>query len=204
MKTDFKKTLDSYRAKAGEFRTIEVAPAQYLMVDGHGDPNDSEEFTAAITALYPIAYKLKFASKRELDRDYVVPPLEGLWWSSDMDSFTTARDRSKWDWTLMIMTPEWITAEMFDAAVDAAASSADRSLLERVRFETLDEGLCVQTLHIGSFDDEGPVLEAMHSQVIPERGLAMTGRHHEIYLSDFRRVEPAKQRTILRQPVAPA
>ena len=93
---------------------------------------------------------------------------------------------------------------MFDAAVGAAAASADRALLERVRFETLDEGLCVQTLHIGSFDDEGPVLEAMHSQVIPERGWAMTGKHHEIYLSDFRRVEPAKHRTILRQPVAPA
>ncbi len=114
MKTDFKKTLDSYRARHGEFRIVDVPPMRYLMVDGHGDPNTSEEYAEAMSALYPVAYALKFASKKELGQDYVVPPLEALWWARDMDVFTSARDKSRWDWTAMIMVPDWITAAMFD------------------------------------------------------------------------------------------
>ncbi|MFL6140606.1 MAG: GyrI-like domain-containing protein [Labedaea sp.] len=201
-KTDFKKTLDSYRASNHEFRIVDVAPMQYLMIDGHGDPNSASEFGAAITALYPIAYKLKFASKQELGRDYVVMPLEGLWWSSAMATFTSARDKSQWDWTLMMMVPDWITREMFDAAVAKAAVRRPASL-DRVRLETLAEGRCVQTLHIGSFDHETEVLAKMHRDFIPAKGLSMVGKHHEIYLSDFRKVEPSKLRTILRQPVSP-
>ena len=121
MKTDFKKTLDSYRARPGEFRIVELPPLQYLMVDGHGDPNTAAKYADAISALYPVAYKLKFASKQDLDRDYVVPPLEALWWASDMDVFTAARDKSRWDWTAMIMVPDWITPERFDDAVAEAA-----------------------------------------------------------------------------------
>lgn len=192
-KVDLKKSLDGYRAKQGEFRFLDVPEARYLMTDGHGDPN-SAAFGEAIEALYPVAYRLKFASKRERGRDYVVPPLEGLWWADDMDAFTTARDKSQWDWTLMILVPEWV-----DEALYAAAEAPSR-----VRFETLSEGACVQTLHVGSFDDEGPVLARMHDEVIPARELVPTGRHHEIYLSDFRRVPPERRRTILRQPVGPA
>src|SRR5215475_14352084 len=105
-KTDFKKTLDCYQAKSGQFRVLEVPPMQYVMVDGHGDPNSSREFAHALEALYPVAYKLKFASKQHLSRDYVVMPLEGLWWSKDMASFTSARDKSSWDWTMMSMVPD--------------------------------------------------------------------------------------------------
>jgi hypothetical protein len=200
-KTDFKKTLDTYRARRDEVRIVEVPDLQYLMIDGHGDPNTAPAFTAAVEALYPVAYRLKFASKQDLGRDYVVPPLEGLWWARDMDSFTAARDKSQWDWTLMLMVPEWIDRDAFDAAVARAGAKNPPAGLDAVRLETLSEGRCVQTLHVGSFDDEAALLARLHHEVIPGRGLRMVGRHHEIYLSDFRKVAPVRQRTILRQPV---
>lgn len=200
---DFKRTLTSYRARSGVFDEVEVPELRYLMIDGQGDPNTSPEYTAALEALYPVAYKLKFASRRELGRDYVVPPLEGLWWSDDMASFTTARDKSRWRWTLMLMVPDWLGRNAFDGAVAAASGKGAPERIGDVRFESLGEGRCVQTLHLGSYDDEGPVLEAMHAHIAAS-GLRMTGRHHEIYLSDPRRTAPEKLRTILRQPVAPA
>ncbi|GAA1995583.1 GyrI-like domain-containing protein [Catenulispora subtropica] len=203
-KSDFKKTLASYKAQKDVFQILDVPPMQYLMVDGHGDPNTSQEFTDALEALYPVAYKVKFASKQELGRDYVVMPLEGLWWSQDMETFTGARDKSRWDWTVMSMVPDWVTPAMVEAAVAKAGVKNPPAALDRVRLETLDEGECVQTLHVGSFDDEAETLELMHHSAIPEMGLAMTGKHHEIYLSDFRKTEPDKLRTILRQPVRAA
>jgi hypothetical protein len=135
-------------------------------------------------------------------------PLEGLWHAPDMESFTSRRDKSAWLWTLMILVPDHVTAEMLAEAVDSVEAKATKKkgapspALSSVRLETLEEGLCVQTLHVGSFDDEAPVLDDLHHRFIPESGLQMRGLHHEIYLSDMRRVEPAKLRTILRQPVA--
>lgn len=201
-KLDFKKTLDAYQAKRDRFRIVEVPGMQYLMIDGHGDPNTSPVFTAAVEALYPVAYKLKFASKRDLGRDYVVMPLEGLWWADDMDSFTAARDKTRWNWTLLIMVPDWTDREMFAAAVEQAGAKNRPARLDDVRLESLSEGRCVQTLHIGSFDGEAEVLARMHQEFIPDNGLRMSGRHHEIYLSDFRKTAPDKLRTILRQPVS--
>jgi len=114
-------------------------------------------------------------------------------WDSaeDMGAFTVGRDKSLWSWTVMIMVPEWIPGELL-ASLPAA-----------IRVETLAEGTVVQTLHVGSYDAEGAVLEEMHERFIPSNGFAMAGKHHEIYLSDARRVAPEKLRTILRQPVAP-
>ncbi len=200
-KVDFKKTIESYQAKHNQFIVTEVPDMQYLMVDGHGDPNTSQEFTDAVAALYPVAYKLKFASKKEYKKDYAVPPLEGLWWSENMAAFTTARDKSAWDWTMMIMTPEWITDAMFEVAKQTVASKKILASLEKVRLEKLNEGLCVQTLHIGSYDEEASVLAEMHNEFIPGNQLKMTGKHHEVYFSDFRKVAPDKLRTLLRQPV---
>ena len=202
-KIDFKKTLDSYQAKRGVFRLVEVPPLHYLMIDGHGDPNTSPAFAEAIETLYPIAYKLKFASKQGLGRDYVVPPLEGLWWADDMDACSN-RDESQWDWTLLLLVPDWIDQAMVDAAVEQVAAKDPPARLGDVRFDLLDEGLCVQTLHVGSFDDEGPVLQKLHEEFIPNQGLTPTGHHHEVYFSDFRRTAPDKLRTLLRQPVAQA
>ena len=203
MKVDLEKSLDSYRAKRGEFRVLDVPASSYLMVDGHGDPNTAPEYAAAIEALYPVAYATKFASKLDLERDYVVPPLEALWWADDMEAFTARRDKSQWHWTVMIMLPEWITADLVAAAVARVEAKRRPASLDRVRLETLEEGRCVQTLHVGSYDDEAAVLVELHDVFIPDAGLRMTGKHHEIYLSDPRRVEPAKLRTILRQPVDP-
>ncbi|MDT0180372.1 GyrI-like domain-containing protein [Microbacterium sp. ARD31] len=195
MKVDLKKQIAAYSARRGVFDVVDVPSLTYLMVDGHGDPNGTA-FAVATADLFSVAYKLKFLSKRELDRDYVVMPLEGLWWSDDMASFSTARDKSAWSWTLMNLVPEWVDEKLVERARTAAGVSSDR-----VRCEQYAEGRVVQTLHVGPFDDEGPVLEQMHREVIPSRGLALAGRHHEIYFSDVRRTDPAKLRTILRQPV---
>lgn len=203
MKTDFRKSLDSYQAKHGEIRLVEVPPLRYLMVDGHGDPNIAPEYTEALQVLYPVAYALKSTSRADLGRDYVVPPLEGLWWAEDMAAFTTSRDKSAWSWTMLLMTPPWLTADHVEAARDTVTAKKPSLPAERVRVEVLEEGLCVQTLHVGSFDDEGPVLEDLHLRFIPERALVRTGRHHEIYLSDPRRTAPERLRTVLRQPVQP-
>lgn len=200
-KVDFKKALDGYLAVHGQFRVIDMPEMRYLMIDGHGDPNTSPAYTQALQALYPVAYTLKFASKRELGRDYVVPPLEGLWWADDMEAFTAARDKSQWDWTMMLMIPEWIDEAMFHVAVDVVRAKGATERLDDVRIEILVEGLCVQTLHLGSYDDEADVLEEMHREFIPGQGLHLRGKHHEIYLSDPRKVTPHRLRTILRQPV---
>lgn len=203
-KIDFKRKIETYRASRGRFRTVDVPELRYLMIDGHGDPNTSAAFTDAIEALYPLTYRLKYASKRKLGRDYVVMPLEGLWWAGDMAAFTTAREKSRWDWTLMIMVPDWIDQDMFAAAVAQMADKDRPRRIDEVRLESLTEGRCVQTLHIGSFDDEAETLARMHHEFIPDHGLRMLGKHHEIYLSDFRRTPPEKRRTILRQPVGAA
>jgi hypothetical protein len=200
LKVDLKRELDTYRARRGQFRVLDVPPRRYLMVDGHGDPNTSRQYAAAVSALYTVAFTLKSISKADLGRDHVVMPLEALWWAADMDSFTTARDRSAWDWTAMVLVPDWITDDVYDTALARAGRKDPPVALGKLRLETLSEGLCVQTLHVGTYDDEAPVLARMHRD-IPAAGLAMTGRHHEIYLSDPRRVVPSRLRTILRQPV---
>ena len=200
-KIDFKKELKHlYGPSKKDFQIIEVPRMTFLMVDGHGDPNTAPEYTQAVEALYAVAYKLKFFSKNN-GQDYVVPPLEGLWWAEDMESFSSARDKSQWDWTMMIMTPEWIKEENFQQALMDAAEKKDNPSLGKTRWEAYEEGLSVQILHLGSYDDEGPVLARLHNEWMPENGYTFNGKHHEIYLSDPRKVEPEKLKTILRQPI---
>ncbi|WP_256840506.1 GyrI-like domain-containing protein [Ornithinimicrobium faecis] len=204
-KVDLKKSLDGYQARTGQFRLLDVPELIYLMVDGQGDPNSAPAFAQALQALYPVAYTLKFASRRELGRDSVVPPLEGLWWAKDMDAFTAARDKSRWDWTVMLLVPDWIDSQLVESAIETVRAKKSRPpRIDDLRVESLAEGRCVQTLHVGAFDDEAAVLAQLHHEFIPGQGLALTGTHHEIYLSDVRRVAPDRQRTILRQPVRPA
>lgn len=198
---DLKREVPTYRARPGRFDDVVVPPQQLLMIDGHGDPNTAQRYADALATLYPVAYTLKFLSKRELGRDHVVMPLEALWWADDLAVFTTARDKSRWDWTVMIALPGWITAEHVDTARERVGERGGAPLLDELRCEQLDEGRAVQTLHVGPYDDEGPVLARLHDEVIPALGLRPTGRHHEIYLSDARRTAPEKLRTILRQPV---
>jgi len=200
-KVDFKKTLKELYSPPRKFVMVEVPEMQFLMADGHGDPNTTPEYQQAVEALYGVAYKLKFASKKTLGRDYVVPPLEGLWWAEDMETFTVRRDKSQWDWTMMIMQPEWISEDMYLEALEEVKKKKDLPALNKLRLEKYHEGLSVQILHIGSYDDEAPVLEKMHNEFMPEKDFVFNGKHHEIYLGDPRKTLPEKLKTILRQPV---
>ena len=199
-KVDFKKTLKHLYAPRKKFEIVEVPEMLFIMADGHGDPNTAQEYADVVEALYAVAYKMKFMSKKTLERDYTVPPLEGLWWAEDMDTYIT-REKSAWDWRMMIMTPEWITPEIFAEAVAEVSKKKNPAALDKVRLERYAEGLSVQIMHIGSYDDEGPILAKMHDEFIPENGYVENGKHHEIYLSDPRRVAPEKLKTVLRQPV---
>jgi len=214
-KIDFKKEFKSlYSPSRIEFQVIEVPPMQYLMIDGKGDPNTAKEYQDAIEALYALAYKLKFMSKKVLERDYVVPPLEGLWDSPEMVFSLTgvddedvwvekfkASNRDSWQWTMMIMQPEWITSEMFEVTHEQVWQGKNPVSLDRMRFERYEEGLCVQILHVGPYAEEAPVLANLHTKYLPENGYTEAGKHHEIYLSDPRKTAPEKLKTVLRQPV---
>lgn len=204
-KVDFKKELKHlYQPSRKTFQVVDVPPMEFLMIDGHGDPNTSMDYQQAIEALYAVAYKIKFISKKEAGKDYVVPPLEGLWWAEDMDVFTVSLDKSAWDWTMMIMTPDWVTEEMFGRAVELVEKGKNPPALSKVRLKNYQEGLAVQILHIGSFDDEGPTLVRLHQDYMPANNYVENGKHHEIYLSDPRKVAPEKLKTVLRQPVIKA
>ena len=200
-KVDLRRDIASYAAPRGRFEVVTVPAQQYLMIDGHGDPNTASAYREALETLYPMVYGLKFHSARVLGRDHTVMPLEGLWWADDMDSFTQARDKSRWSWTLMILVPAWIDEAAYETVRVEVAAKGKAPALDLLRRAELDEGLVVQTLHIGPYDDEGPVLARMHHEFIPQQGLTMSGRHHEIYLGDPRRTAPERLRTILRQPV---
>ena len=178
-----------------------MPPMKFLMVDGHGDPNTAREYQEVVEALYAVAYKLKFMSKKDLGKDYVVPPLEGLWWAEDMGTYSLRRDKSAWDWTMMIMQPDWITQEMFEKAQSLVEKEKDLPALAKLRLAKYREGLSVQIMHVGSYDDEGPTLSKMHKQFIPANGYQEAGKHHEVYLSDPRKVAPEKLKTVLRQPI---
>ena len=193
-----------YRPATMDFELVHVPPLRYLAVDGHGDPNTAPAYAEAVEALYAVAYRTKFCSKAELGYDYVVPPLEGLWWSDTPARFTTARDKQTWDWTMLIMLPDRVTETLWEQARDDVRRKKALPALPRLRLERLDEGLCAQIMHIGSYDDEGPVLARLHDEWLPQHGYRERGKHHEIYLGDPRRVAPQKLKTVLRQPVEPA
>ena len=201
MKVDFKREIGAYTAPRGRFEVVQVPSMQFLVIDGQGDPDSTPAYRDAVTTIYPLGYALKAACRDALGRDHVVMPLEALWWSDDMAAFTSARDKTRWRWRLMNMVPGWVTPELFAEARARVDRKGGAPVLDAVRLEHLDEGLSVQTLHVGSYDDEAPVLAQLHSEFIPANSLRMTGRHHEIYLSDPRRTPESRLRTVLRQPV---
>lgn len=201
---DFKKELKSlYQPSAKGFEVIDVPPMQFLMIDGHGNPNTAPAYQEAVETLYAVAYKIKFISKKEPGKDYVVPPLEGLWWAEEMSAFT-AGDKDAWDWTMMIMQPDWITPAVFKTACAQAQMTKSLPGLPKLRLETYHEGLSVQIMHLGSYADEAPTLAKLHNDYLPQNGLLEAGKHHEIYLGDPRKTAPEKLKTILRQPVKSA
>ncbi len=188
-KIDFKKTLKPlYNPPIAEFASVEVPPMQFVKVDGEGDPNTAPAYRSAVEWLYGVSYAMKFAAKAALGKDYVVPPLEGLWWADDPASFVT-RQKHQWRWTMMIMVPDFVVRATFENALAKTGGKLGRSP-QSLRLEPYDEGLSLQTLHVGSYDGEGPVLARLHGEVMPNRGMTFNGPHHEIYLSDPR--QPVK------------
>lgn len=199
-KIDLKKVWQElYRPGAKQVSRVDVPPFNYLMIDGRGDPNTAEEYKEAIEALYPVAYTLKFMLKKgAVGADYVVMPLEGLWWVENMADFSAER-KEAWEWTMMILQPDVVTAEMVTEAVAQTRKKKNPPALDKVRLETLHEGLSAQIMHIGPYADEAPNIQKVH-QFIADAGGRLHGKHHEIYLSDPRRAAPEKMKTIIRQP----
>jgi len=199
-KLDLKNTLKYlYVPSAKTFSIVEVLPMNFIMIDGRGDPNTSQEYTEAVQALYTGAYTLKFKVKKELGVDYPVMALEGLWWVDDMREFSTER-KEDWKWTMMIMQPEIITPALFTQAVSEAIARKGQPALTKLRLERLEEGIAAQILYFGPYAGEGPTIFRLH-QFIRVKGFSNSGKHHEIYLSDPRRTAPEKLRTVIRQPM---
>ena len=200
-KLDFKKSLKSFYApKNSEFQLVELPALRYLAIDGIGAP-ESDEFSLAIQAIYSTAYPLKFISKAATGKDYAVPPLEALWWADDYSAFTL-NERKSWKWTLLSIVPDWITQEHLNAAITKSLAKGN-GRAAHIEFRLIEEGLSYQALYTGPFSGEGSVLANLHDVVMPESGYTFNGLHHEIYLSDMRRTDPEKFKTILRQPVKP-
>ncbi|OJW01477.1 MAG: hypothetical protein BGO47_13550 [Microbacterium sp. 67-17] len=201
MKYDLKKDRkDLYAPTTHDFTRVTVPPMTYLAIDGHGDPNTAPAYTDAVSALYASGYAIKFAFRGRSGDDFVVGPLEGLWSSNDPSSFT-ARRKDAWDWTMLIPLPPAVTDADIRAGLETAARKKPELPIGLVSAVTIDEGVSLQILHVGSYDAEAPTLHRLHAELMPAQGLTFNGPHHEIYLSDPRRVAPEKLKTILRQPV---
>lgn len=197
-KIDYKKELRHLYHATKEPVVVDVPPMNFLMIDGSGDPNTTPEYQHAVEALFSVSYAVKFKMKKTQGVDYVVMPLEGLWWADDLSAFVKD-DRAHWKWTMMIMQPDVVPAEMVDEAVAEVREKKELPALDKLRFERFHEGRAAQVMHIGPFSEEGPTIERLHD-FIRERG-ELTGKHHEIYLSDVRRANPKNWKTILRQPM---
>jgi hypothetical protein len=199
-KIDLKKELKHlYQPSAREVVQVDVPAFQFLMIDGAGDPNTSPLYARAVEALFSVSYAAKFMVKKGRSGiDYAVMPLEGLWWSDDMSAFVD-NDRSKWKWTMMIRQPAFVDAASIDAAMADVKRKKGLAAVDALRLESFTEGLCAQTLHVGPFTAEGPTIQRVHDFIETRADLA--GKHHEIYLSDIRRADPSRWKTIIRQPM---
>jgi hypothetical protein len=193
--------IDLYKLYKDEFVTpkmpaiLKLRPAQYLAIEGKGEPG-GEAFSEALGHLYPVAFTLKMGYKAK--QDYAVAKLEGLWWAAKHPF--ADQPRSEWLWRLLIRTPEFITKKDVAQTVEKLIAKGKPEHVRRVALEPMNEGTVVQVLHTGPFSEEAKTIAAMHEFAVKE-GYELTGHHHEIYLTDFRRVAPAKLRTILRHPL---
>lgn len=199
-KMDLKQQLSFlYRVSRKEAVEVDVPRLRYLMIDGMGDPNASADYASAIQALYAVSYAAKFAMKRNnLGLDYVVMPLEGLWWADDWSVFAAA-DKSQWKWTMMILQPDFVPEDLIWRCMDEVRYRKGMDAVARLRLEGFYEGRCAQILHVGPFTEEGPTIQRLHAFI--DGRSTKRGKHHEIYLSDTRRAAPQNWKTIIRQPM---
>lgn len=198
-KIDLKSELRAlYKPSARDVVEVDVPAFDFLMVDGQGNPNTSKKYKDAVAALYSVSYTIKFALKKERSLDYVVMPLEGLWWADDLTSFNRD-EKDSWKWTMMIMQPPEVSEQMVQSAVASVHDRKGIDGLGKIRFAQFEEGRSAQIMHIGPFSAEGPTIQRVHDFVASRSMLR--GKHHEIYLSDIRKAAPEKWRTIIRQPM---
>jgi len=206
-KLDFSKQYPDYYSAKTTPSLLEIGATHYLSISGKGDPS-GPEFKAHIEALYPVAYTLKFMGKA-IQKDFIVPKLEGLWWF-DENKFRhisgadapTNIPRAEWSYRLLIRLPEWVKQKDLETAKQEAALKKPELDISTIDFFEMQEGLSLQILHKGAFDQEPESLLLMH-HFMEEQHLERNGYHHEIYLSDFRKTAADKLKTILRQPVKP-
>ena len=194
-----------YTTIDGKVRILDVPKMTYLMVDGGGNPSTTPAYGAALNALFRVSFSLRFAyQRRHLEKDYVVPPLEALWWQA-VDQPRSVREvyarKDAWTWTLMMPVPSVVSAELLFGTMESLRTKGDAPGVEHVRVETFEEGLCAQMLHVGTYSDEAADLECLHGH-ISRRGYELRGRHHEIYLNEASQAREGKLQVILRQPVA--
>jgi hypothetical protein len=199
-KIDLKKEMKHlYQASARDVMQVDVPTLKYLMVDGAGDPNTSQDYAQAVEALFAVSYTAKFMLKKGPQAlDYAVMPLEGLWWADDMSAFAT-NDKAKWQWTMMILQPSFVSDDVLNSAMAEVLRKKKLPGIDKLRLENFSEGLCAQVLHVGPFSEEGPTIERLHAFIDARSG--RRDKHHEIYLSDIRRAAPQKWKTIIRQPM---
>jgi len=200
-KQDLKKKFEGfYNPSKKEFTVIDVPEFDFLMVDGRGDPNTSQDYKDAIEALFSTSYTLKFMIKKgKTAIDYGVLPLESLWWTDDPTKFSL-ENKSNWNWTSMIMQPKFITDPLVKEALEQVKKKKSPAALTKLRFQSFKEGLAVQVMYVGAFSAEPPTIEKMHT-FIKQNGYEFNGKHHEIYLTDATRTAPEKMKTIIRQPI---
>ena len=198
---DYKKVLSHlYKPSAKKVSELDVPPMNFLMIDGKGDPNTSQLYVDSIAVLYALSYGLRAISKAN-GIVYTVMPLEGLWEEEGRTWHEIeVLDKSKFVWTMMIMQPEHITTEMFSETCENVRKSKNPPRLDDARFESYYEGLSLQIMHIGSYDDEPQTVQHILDKM-EESNYTYNGKHHEIYLSDPRKVEAAKLKTIIRYPI---
>ena len=206
MPFDYKKKYKEFYMPKAQPALIEVPAMNYVAVRGKGDPNGSAAYQEAMELLYGIAFTIKMSKlgdhRIEGYFDYVVPPLEGFWWQEGVDGVDFTR-KDTFCWISLIRLPDFVTRADFDWAVEEAARKKKRDF-SKAEYLTVEEGLCVQIMHIGAFDDEPESVAKMDAFLAAEgyeNDFSDTRLHHEIYLSDFRRAAPEKRRTVIRHPV---
>jgi hypothetical protein len=203
-KIDVRRELKQfYNPPITQISIADVPAMNFIMIDGAGDPNKSREYQDAIESLYSISYAIKFMVKKEKSIDYSIMPLEGLWWTDDMNLFSP-NNKAIWKWTSMIMQPEYVSEDLYNRVMEQVVKKKGLPSLSKSRFQSFLEGLSVQIMYIGLFAEEGATIEKLHNY-IRENGYVFDGairKHHEIYLSDFRKTAPEKLKTVIRQPMA--
>lgn len=207
MAFDFKKEYKEFYMPKSKPEIVTVPKANYIAVRGKGDPNDDGgAYQQAVGILYAVAYTLKMSYKTDYRIegffDYVVPPLEGFWWQEGVDGIDYS-DKSTFNWISVIRLPDFVTQKDFDWATGEAEKKKHLDC-SKAEFLTIDEGLCVQLMHIGPFDDEPATVSMMNAYLLEngyENDFSDSRLHHEIYLSDARKVAPEKWKTVIRHPI---